>query len=62
MKKKKNNAKPVSVITGGAGFLGSHLADYLLAKGHRVVAIDNFVTGAVDNIAHLAGNRDFKFI
>ncbi len=49
-------------MTGGAGFLGSHLADYLLAKGHRVVAIDNLVTGSVDNIAHLAGNQDFKFI
>jgi dTDP-glucose 4,6-dehydratase len=62
MKKMKSSAKPVSVITGGAGFLGSHLTDHLLAKGHRVVAIDNFVTGAVDNIAHLAGNPDFKFI
>lgn len=63
MKKKANtNGKPVSVVTGGAGFLGSHLVDYLLAKGHKVVAIDNFVTGSVDNIAHLAGNRDFKFI
>ena len=62
MKKRKSSASPVSVVTGGAGFLGSHLADHLLAKGHRVVAIDNFVTGAVDNIAHLAGNPDFKFI
>jgi dTDP-glucose 4,6-dehydratase len=53
---------PTSVVTGGAGFLGSHLTDYLLAKGHRVIAVDNFVTGTVDNFAHLAGNRDFKFI
>src|SRR5580698_5645609 len=63
-KKKKTSAKshPTSVVTGGAGFLGSHLCDLLLARGHKVIAIDNFVTGSVDNIAHLAGNRDFKFI
>jgi len=54
--------RPVSVVTGGAGFLGSHLSDLLLARGHSVVAIDNLVTGSTDNIAHLAGNPDFKFI
>ena len=53
---------PTSVVTGGAGFLGSHLTDLLLARGHRVIAIDNFVTGAVENIAHLAGNPNYKFI
>jgi len=53
---------PTSVITGAAGFLGSHLADLLLARGHRVIGIDNFITGNVDNISHLAGNRDFRFI
>jgi len=54
--------KPTSVVTGAAGFLGSHLTDLLLARGHRVIGIDNFITGSVDNISHLAGNRDFKFI
>jgi len=54
--------KPVSVITGGAGFLGSHLTDRLLREGHRVIAIDNLITGNVANIEHLAGNRDYKFI
>jgi dTDP-glucose 4,6-dehydratase len=53
---------PISVVTGAAGFLGSHLSDLLLARGHRVIGIDNFVTGTVDNISHLAGNRHFKFI
>jgi dTDP-glucose 4,6-dehydratase len=50
------------VVTGAAGFLGSHLTDLLLKRGHQVIGIDNFVTGSVDNIAHLAGNADFKFI
>jgi dTDP-glucose 4,6-dehydratase len=54
--------KPVSVITGGAGFLGSHLTDRLLREGHRVIAIDNLITGNAANIEHLAGNLDYKFI
>ncbi|MEW6302364.1 MAG: UDP-glucuronic acid decarboxylase family protein [Verrucomicrobiota bacterium] len=54
--------QPTSVVTGGAGFLGSHLVDYLLTKGHKVIAIDNLVTGSVDNISHLGGNPNFKFI
>ncbi|MBI1176034.1 NAD-dependent epimerase/dehydratase family protein [bacterium] len=53
---------PVSVVTGGAGFLGSHLVDRLLDEGHRVIAIDNLVTGSVENIQHLAGNPSFRFI
>ena len=53
---------PVSVVTGGAGFLGSHLVDRLLAEGHHVVAIDNLVTGSVANIDHLAGEPRFRFI
>jgi dTDP-glucose 4,6-dehydratase len=54
--------KPTSVVTGAAGFLASHLTDLLLARGHKVIGIDNFVTGSVDNISHLGGNPDFKFI
>src|SRR5512133_1982909 len=56
------SAKPVSVVTGGAGFLGSHLTDRLLTEGHRVIAIDNLVTGIVANIGHLAGNENYHFI
>jgi dTDP-glucose 4,6-dehydratase len=55
-------SQPTSVVTGAAGFLGSHLSDLLLARGHKVIGIDNFVTGAVDNISHLGGNPNFKFI
>jgi dTDP-glucose 4,6-dehydratase len=50
------------LVTGGAGFIGSHLCDRLLAEGHQVVAMDNLITGTLDNIAHLAGNHDFLFI
>lgn len=52
----------MTIVTGGAGFLGSHLCDRLLAEGHRVVAMDNLITGNVENIAHLAGNERFRFI
>ena len=62
MQNRDLNKMFVSVITGGAGFLGSHLADYLLKKGHRVIVLDNLVTGRIENIAHLAGNEMFKFI
>jgi dTDP-glucose 4,6-dehydratase len=50
------------LITGAAGFLGSHLADRFLADGHTVVGLDNFVTGHPDNIAHLVGHERFSFI
>lgn len=50
------------VVTGGAGFLGSHLCDALLARGYRVVCLDNLITGNVRNIEHLAGNERFRFI
>ena len=58
----KKNTPPVSVVTGGAGFLGSHLSDLLIARGHQVIAIDNLVTGSVENIVHLGGHPRFKFI
>ena len=50
------------LITGGAGFLGSHLCDRFIAEGDEVICIDNLVTGSTDNIAHLLGNPKFKFI
>ncbi|MGE5249118.1 MAG: UDP-glucuronic acid decarboxylase family protein [Bacteroidota bacterium] len=49
------------LITGVAGFLGSHLCDRLLAEGHEVIGLDNFITGSPDNIAHLMGNQKFSF-
>src|SRR6478735_2684629 len=53
--------QPISMVTGAAGFLGSHLTDLLLTRGHRVIGIDNFVTGSRDNLAHLRHNKNFRF-
>ncbi len=50
------------LLTGAAGFLGSHLTDRLIAEGHFVIGVDNFITGNKDNLAHLAGNQYFRFI
>jgi len=50
------------LLTGGAGFIGSHLSDRLLKEKHQVVVIDNLVTGRLENIAHLAGRDDFAFV
>lgn len=54
--------KKTVLITGGAGFLGSHLCDKFLAEGFRVTAMDNLITGSLENIAHLKTNTDFEFI
>jgi dTDP-glucose 4,6-dehydratase len=51
-----------AVVTGGAGFLGSHVCDYLLAKGHRIVCVDNLDTGSLQNIAHIEHDSDFVFL
>jgi dTDP-glucose 4,6-dehydratase len=51
-----------AVVTGGAGFLGSHLCDKLIKEGFKVICVDNFITGSPDNISHLAGNDNFSFI
>ncbi len=50
------------VLTGGAGFIGSHLADRLVAEGHEVIAVDNLITGFEENIAHLLGNPSFSYL
>ena len=50
------------LITGGAGFLGSHLCDRFLSEGHQVVVMDNLITGSTANIEHLAGDENFRFV
>ncbi|MBV9774764.1 MAG: NAD-dependent epimerase/dehydratase family protein, partial [Gemmatimonadetes bacterium] len=50
------------LITGAAGFLGSHLCDRFLAEGYEVVGMDNLVTGSQDNVAHLLARDDFRFV
>ncbi len=50
------------LITGGAGFVGSHLCDFFAGNGHKVICIDNLITGKKENIAHLLGSKNFKFV
>ncbi len=54
--------KPVAVVTGGAGFLGSNLCDKLISNDFQVICIDNLLTGNLENISHLFGNENFRFI
>jgi len=54
--------KPTAVVTGGAGFLGSHICEKLLKESFKVICIDNLITGNIDNITNFAGNEDFLFI
>src|SRR5437667_7743281 len=53
-------SKPRAVVSGGAGFIGSHLCEELLAREVRVLALDNYITGSAENIRHLQGNPDFE--
>ena len=50
------------LITGGAGFLGSHLCEFMIGEGHQVVAMDNLLTGREENISHLIGQKGFTFL
>lgn len=56
------SSEKVFLITGGAGFLGSHLCDYIIGKGARVICMDNLLTGDIRNIEHLFGNESFSFV
>jgi UDP-glucuronate decarboxylase len=56
------NARPRTLVTGGAGFLGSHLCERLLGEGHHVLCVDNFFTGAKDNVAHLMSHPRFELM
>src|ERR1700747_206046 len=58
----RKQSHPVSVVAGAAGFLGASLTDRYLAERHRVIAIDNLITGNTANIGHMAGNENYRFI
>ncbi|MGH3115402.1 MAG: NAD-dependent epimerase/dehydratase family protein, partial [Gaiellaceae bacterium] len=54
--------RPTALVTGGAGFIGSHLCERFLGEGHEVICVDNLLTGDRDNIAHLFANPRFTFL
>jgi len=56
------NYRPLTLVTGGAGFLGSHLCDRLVGEGHEVVCLDNLITGRIENIGHLLDHPRFRFV
>jgi len=59
----QNNAmKSKILVTGGAGFLGSHLCDRLIQRDEEVLCVDNFLTGSKDNVSHLIGNKSFELL
>src|SRR5215467_15201486 len=60
--KQERNRRMRILITGGAGFLGSHLSDVLIRAGHSIICMDNLLTGRVENIAHLLGHERFSFV
>jgi dTDP-glucose 4,6-dehydratase len=62
IERESNMFKYTAVVTGGAGFLGSHLCDKLLAEGCKVICVDNLITGNINNISHLVGNENFLFL
>ena len=54
--------KPLALVTGGAGFLGSHLCERLLSEGYRVLCMDNLRTGSLENLVRLEGEADFEYV
>ena len=58
----KRCASPLTIVTGGAGFLGSHICDRLIAEGHEVLCLDNLLTGRIENVQHLWDHPRFVFV